>query len=202
MAQLRNLNKQKVIQAACSLVESQGVSALTLPKLARQLNIRSQSLYNYVANRHELLDLVGGAMISEMQRQATDHIIGLSGLRALCSLADFIREYALSHPAIRNIMVSLHDQSEKSSLNDAIGNFLQLVNKLKSQSHANYFPSPHIYLGAIFGYVFLDNEMIGQMQSNKQGWDEYHEMLDSICRRPGFYQQIHSQLRDQHPINN
>lgn len=191
MAKLRNLNREKVIRAACELVESKGVAALTLPTLARQLDIRSRSLYNYVANRSELLDLVGGAMITKMQRQATDHIIGLSGMEALCSLADFIREYVIKHPAIRNIMVSLHDQSEKSALNDAIANFLQLVNKLRAQSQADYFPSPHIYLGAIFGYIFLDQELVGQRQSSEQRWDEYHEMLDSICRLPGYYKKRH-----------
>lgn len=191
MAKLRNLNREKVIRAACELVESKGVAALTLPTLARQLDIRSQSLYNYVANRSELLDLVGGAMITKMQRQATDHIIGLSGMGALCSLADFNREYVIKHPAIRNIMVSLHDQSEKSALNDAIANFLQLVNKLRAQSQADYFPSPHIYLGAIFVYIFLDQELVGQRQSSEQRWDEYHEMLDSICRLPGYYKKRH-----------
>lgn len=187
MAKVRVLNKEKVVQAAVHLVEKSGTDALTLPNLARQLNIRSQSLYNYVSNRHELLDLVGGSMIHELQHAATDHIIGLSGMDALSSLADFIREYSLSHPAIRQIMVRLHDQSDKSSLNQAISNFLNLVNQLKKQSDAKYFPSPHIYLGAIFGYIFLDTEIVGQQQSSKEGWAEYHEMLDSICRQPGYH---------------
>lgn len=187
MTKVRTLNKQKVINAAVELVEEDGTRALTLPNLARRLNIRSQSLYNYVSNRHELLDLVGGAMIHDLQQAATNHIIGLSGMDALSSLADFIRKYSLSHPAIRQIMVSLHDQAEKSSLNEAIANFLKLINQLRSQSNAKYFPSPHIYLGAIFGYIFLDAEVVGQKQSSQQGWAEYHEMLDSICRLPGYH---------------
>lgn len=188
MAKIRTLNKQKVIDAAVQLVEEKGVESLTLPKLAQRLNIRSQSLYNYVANRQELLDLVGGAMVHDLQQAAINHIIGLSGLDALSSLADFIREYSLNHPAIRQILVSLHGKTNKSSLNDAVADFLHLIERLKKQSGVTYFPSPHIYLGAIFGYIFLDAETVGQKQSSKERWSEYHEMLDSICRHPGYHE--------------
>ena len=55
----RSLDLDKVIAKATELIGRKGLSATTLPNLAKELGVRSQSLYHYVSGRKQLLSLVG-----------------------------------------------------------------------------------------------------------------------------------------------
>ena len=63
MAQKRNLDLDKIIDQATELISKKGLTATTLPALAKALDVRSQSLYHYVSGRKQLLSLVGARLI-------------------------------------------------------------------------------------------------------------------------------------------
>ncbi|MBA1392556.1 TetR family transcriptional regulator, partial [Lactobacillus sp. XV13L] len=63
MVKKRSLDLNKVIAKATEMIRSDGLSATTLPRLARELNVRSQSLYHYVSGRKQLLSLVGASRV-------------------------------------------------------------------------------------------------------------------------------------------
>ena len=79
MTKRRTLDREKVLATAEKLADEQGLEALTMPNLAKALDIRSQSLYNYVANREEMVSLTGARLMQQMYQQVVDGIIGLSG---------------------------------------------------------------------------------------------------------------------------
>lgn len=64
-----------------------------MPNLAKALDIRSQSLYNYVANREEMVSLTGARLMQQMYQQVVDGIIGLSGSKAYLKFADIVRDF-------------------------------------------------------------------------------------------------------------
>ncbi|PEG97847.1 TetR/AcrR family transcriptional regulator, partial [Lactobacillus sp. UMNPBX8] len=90
MAQKRNLDLDKIIDQATKLISEKGLSATTLPALAKALNVRSQSLYHYVSGRKQLLSLVGAREIKILRHQLMDDLIGLSGRDALLKFADTV----------------------------------------------------------------------------------------------------------------
>src|ERR1043166_590612 len=50
------LSRDRILQAALELVDAQGLAALTMRKLGQQLGFEAMSLYNYVANKEDVID--------------------------------------------------------------------------------------------------------------------------------------------------
>ncbi len=77
------LTRERVLDAALQLADSQGIEALSMRKLAEILNVEAMSLYNHVANKEDLQmglvervmaeiepPVVGGDWQAEMRRRA------------------------------------------------------------------------------------------------------------------------------------
>ena len=50
------LNKERVLRAAIELADAEGIEALSMRRLAKELGVEAMSLYNHVANKGEILD--------------------------------------------------------------------------------------------------------------------------------------------------
>ena len=61
-----------MVDAALAVVDAEGVEALSMPRLARQLDAGVMTLYRYVQSKQELLDAVVIRAISEVQLGEAD----------------------------------------------------------------------------------------------------------------------------------
>jgi AcrR family transcriptional regulator len=61
------LNRDRILQAALELADEGGIEALTMRKLARALGFEAMSLYNYVANKDDLLDGILDLVLAESE---------------------------------------------------------------------------------------------------------------------------------------
>ena len=50
------LNKERVLRAAIELADAEGIDALSMRRLAKELGVEAMSRYNHVANKGEILD--------------------------------------------------------------------------------------------------------------------------------------------------
>jgi AcrR family transcriptional regulator len=50
------LSKERVLRAALALADAEGIEALSMRRLAKELGVEAMSLYNHVANKDEILD--------------------------------------------------------------------------------------------------------------------------------------------------
>jgi TetR/AcrR family transcriptional regulator, tetracycline repressor protein len=68
------LSRERVLQAALNLVDHEGVDALTMRRLGRELGVEAMSLYGYVNNKQDLLDGLLERIYDELPRTvgATD----------------------------------------------------------------------------------------------------------------------------------
>ena len=64
------LSRERVLRAAVTLADERGVGELTMRKLAKQLGVEAMSLYNHVANKHDLLDGMIDIVFSEIEAPA------------------------------------------------------------------------------------------------------------------------------------
>src|SRR5581483_2838330 len=62
-----SLSREVVVEAALALVDAEGVDALSMPRLARQLDAGVMTLYGYVRTKQELLDAVAMRAIAEVR---------------------------------------------------------------------------------------------------------------------------------------
>ncbi len=94
------LDKETVVGAAATLINTEGVEALTLNRLAQELGVKTPSLYNHVDGLpglyHELA-LLNARMLGERFTQAA---IGKAGPAALIAVAQTYRAYIKESPGV------------------------------------------------------------------------------------------------------
>ena len=94
------LDKNAVLQAAVELVNTEGVDALTLSRLAEELGIQTPSLYNHVdglTGLHKDLSVMNARMLAERLSEAA---IGKSGSELFSAAAQAFRTHVKEQPGL------------------------------------------------------------------------------------------------------
>jgi AcrR family transcriptional regulator len=60
------LTRQRIVEVAMSIIDAEGLDALSTRKLATELDVRAPSLYNHFATKEQILDAVGDTIIAEV----------------------------------------------------------------------------------------------------------------------------------------
>lgn len=176
MFKKRTLNRTKVINEAIAMMDRDGLAQLTLPRLAKQLNVRSQSLYNYVGNRQELIALAEAQLLDDLYQQVIDALVGLSGRQAILKFADIARHYLITHPSIAYIVYDLNELENYDQLITAIDRLVKLINQVLKVNDRG-LPSTRSIVGAVLGFVFLGSAHTYRDEPPAVADREYHEML-------------------------
>ena len=188
MAQKRNLDLDKIIDQATELISKKGLTATTLPALAKALDVRSQSLYHYVSGRKQLLSLVGARRIKILRHELMNELIGMSGRDALLKFADVVRDFLLSDPALSSILYHLNEYPKDAAINQEILDLIKMGERLnfKKESVISF----HALIGAVLGYVFLDKSKSFGDETEDESNRNYHEMILRLVEPVPDLQQI------------
>src|ERR1700750_2272010 len=62
------LDYDSVVATALMIIDAEGLDALSLPSLARELNVRAPSLYHHFQDKAEILRAVARAIVLETPR--------------------------------------------------------------------------------------------------------------------------------------
>ncbi len=96
------LTKTKIAAKALQLIDENGLDSLSMRNLAKALQVEAASLYNHVANKSELYDLVQTEVYRNMQLQTR----AKSWQSHLKNLADGFRALCKAHPHLLPLMAS------------------------------------------------------------------------------------------------
>ena len=111
MPRPRSLSTDQIAAAALAVIDRDGLDALSMRTVARQLEIGAMSLYRYVSDRDQLeefvVDVVLGAVHVSLPR-------GSAG-RKLAVLADGVRAAVSEHPGVVPLLL-IHRHRVLSSL--------------------------------------------------------------------------------------
>jgi AcrR family transcriptional regulator len=64
------LTRERVVRAAIALADDDGIEALSMRKLARDLGVEAMSLYNHVKNKDDLVDAMVDLVVREIELPA------------------------------------------------------------------------------------------------------------------------------------
>jgi AcrR family transcriptional regulator len=68
------LTRRRIVMAGLALVEAEGLEALTMRRLAAALDVTPMSLYNHVADKAELIDVMLDYVIGDVVRACADDV--------------------------------------------------------------------------------------------------------------------------------
>jgi AcrR family transcriptional regulator len=98
------LSREAIVDAALRIVRAEGVDALTMRRLAQELDTGPASLYVYVANRDELWDLVFDAAIGSIETDPTDPARWREQLQELA--ARMVHMMAVEYPGLARLAMA------------------------------------------------------------------------------------------------
>lgn len=90
------LTRQRVVAAACELVEAEGLGALNMRRVADEFGVTAMSLYRYVHDKDELVDAVLDALLD---RNPVPAVRG-DWRRRVRALMEWLREELERHPDV------------------------------------------------------------------------------------------------------
>ena len=108
------LSRQTIVDAALALIDTDGLDAVTMPKLARQLGVGTMSLYRHVDDKDDLIEAAAERVMRGIRVPdgAPDDWRG----RVIGYLRAF-RDAAIAHPALGRILADRVSRWVPSSIN-------------------------------------------------------------------------------------
>lgn len=101
------LTRERIVEAAVRLVESDGLSSLSMRRLGGALGVEAMALYRYIDGRDDLLEAMVDALADKVPRAADmDLRPGGSWQAYLQELAHAVRDLAREHPRIFPLLVT------------------------------------------------------------------------------------------------
>ena len=98
MATRVGLDRAAVVAAAVEIVDTEGLAALSMTRLAASLGIRGPSLYAHVRGQAGLRRELWLWVVADLGDRLRDSVMGRSGEAALFSFAAAMRDYAARYP--------------------------------------------------------------------------------------------------------
>lgn len=100
MSPRAGLDKAAVVAAAAELINSEGIEALTLGRLAERLGVRTPSLYNHVDGMPGLYRELALMNVRLMGARLGEAAMGRSGPEAVMAVAQAYRAYIKESPGL------------------------------------------------------------------------------------------------------
>lgn len=147
-SQRPSLTRERVVRGAVELADREGLEALTMRSLGSNLGVQAMSLYNYVANKEDLVDGMVDLIFAEIAGEQTRPIKARGNWRTV------IRQRALSarrvlsqHPWAVGLLDSSMSpgSSTMRHFEDVLGSLRQAGFSIEMTVHA---------YGAVFAYVY------------------------------------------------
>lgn len=167
----RNLTKQRIVEKALALADSESIDGLSMRKLAATLNITAMALYNHVANKDELIELLLAQIVREFHRP----IIGESWQNELRQRAATMRDALLRHSWAAPLLVSTITLSDEnlSDINATVGCLVAAGFSYKEADWARNAIDSHVY-----GYTMQEINYPVSAKQYRAAAEQFLPMID------------------------
>ncbi|VDG17616.1 TetR/AcrR family transcriptional regulator [Lactiplantibacillus mudanjiangensis] len=152
MVKRRTLTQAKVLATANQLIETKGIDGLTIRDLALVLDVRPQSIYNYVDSLSDLLDQVGIQFVQGVADQMNERLADLKGDEALMVFAQELRQACQRHRGLAPVLLDLNDSLKIPKTRKMLVKLYQdLFKPLQLDDSARVENT--LYRSALFGFI-------------------------------------------------
>ena len=103
------MSRARIVETAVGLIDTEGVSALTMRRLGAALDVEAMALYRHVNGREDLLEAVVDALVNSIEIPAAADLQPVDGWQAFLQvLAHNVRRVAIEHPAAFPLIATRH----------------------------------------------------------------------------------------------
>jgi AcrR family transcriptional regulator len=144
------LTRDRIIRAALQIMDTEGLDAVTMRRVGRELGVEAMSLYNHVRDKEDILDGICERVLGDFQVPSADEWTQAARLAA--------REYRrllLSHPTVITLMSGRKRPFTNADSLRAY-EFALSVFKAAGLPEADAVKAFHVFGGFILGFVTME----------------------------------------------
>ncbi|MDK2808082.1 MAG: hypothetical protein PWP24_816 [Clostridiales bacterium] len=176
----KGLSKEYLVEAAMQYIAAHGYHAFSMHNLAKEIGVKTSSLYNHTEGVTSLLASVGEKVIEELNGNLQEAAQGKSGKEALLAVAMAYREYAKKQPELYQMTLLIpeinNDELTAKSKILVAGLYHLLDDYRLSKEEQTHFA--RIFRSSMHGFVSL--EQAGYFQCNYPAKKSYITMVEEL----------------------
>ena len=178
--QKRNLNQEKIIEAAFALSDEIGLNQVTFQKLAEKLDIKYPSLYNHFTNMDALKTEMTIYLLNALNLKLMQRLIGKSGEAAVREFAYVYREFALKNNTGYGLFMNIPStkNEEVSSLAKETTNIIHQVLDYYIKDKTLLVHKSRALRSLLHGFVSMSS--LGYFQNPVNLEDSFQLMIDDF----------------------
>lgn len=183
------LTRDQIVAATVELLDADGLESLSMRKLGARLNAGATSLYWYVANKDELLELALDEVWGLVETPDPDHT---SWREVFTTFAYSLRATIRSHPWAASLLGQL----------PSVGpNAFALTDRLRRTCLRAGFDGTDVYLASALVMSFILGQVIPELTYRKAvgGEVDHQSVLASMDQLAADYPQLRADYRDALP---
>jgi AcrR family transcriptional regulator len=144
------LSRDRIVRAALRVMDADGLDAVSMRRIGRELGVEAMSLYNHVQDKEDILDSICEAVLSEFRIPDADEWTEGARLAA--------REYRrllLAHPTVITLMTE-RKRPFATAESLRVYEFALEVFRTAGLSEADSVKAFHVFGGYILGFVTME----------------------------------------------
>ena len=177
-----SLTRQNVIEAAIACIEKEGVSALGVNRVARELGIKPPAIYKHLQGNAELKKAVALAIYQLLFAELNRKTAGIKEPHALLKAGGFATlNFARLHPGLYQVMMQFQlqpDDPESASVIQASQSLFKGLLGSQDISKAKLIDIMRMVNSAIVGFTYLEHS--GLLTLPRSTDDSFEVMLDAL----------------------
>jgi TetR/AcrR family tetracycline transcriptional repressor len=144
------LTRARIIRAALRIMDEEGLDAVTMRRVGRELGVEAMSLYNHVRDKEDILDGITEEVLGEFRIPRANHWADAARLAA-----HEFRRLLLAHP---NVMTLLTERGKPVTNTDSLQVYEYTLDLFRSAglSQADSAKALHVFGGYILGAVTME----------------------------------------------
>ena len=177
-----SLTPEDVVNAAINCVEKEGISALGVNRVARELRIKPPAIYKHIDGNASLRKAVAVASWRKFFAYYKKETIQATDFRTLLKIGGHAtRNFARLHKGLYEVMMRVQlqpdDPEAMSVIQEALGFFQMGVNQ-KELTENQLIDTVRMVNAAVYGYITL--EQVGLLTLSRSTDDSFEVMLEAL----------------------
>lgn len=177
-----SLTRQDVIEAAIACIEKEGVSALGVNRVARELGIKPPAIYKHLKGNAELKKAVALTIYNRFFTEFAQKTVDIKDNRTFLKAGGLAtRDFARSHPSLYQVMTQFQlqpDDPESALVIQESQTFFKSLLNSQDLSEAKLIDIMRMANAAIVGFITL--EQSGLLTLPRSTDDSFEVMLDAL----------------------
>lgn len=127
--QHRKTTTESITTSAIAIAQKEGLAGLSMPKIAKSLGLKSQSLYNHVSNLNEVKTNMSITLFRSLKTRLLEGILGLTGKQAIEAYFAIFYTFCLEYKQFYEVLF-LPGQESSQELDQSFHEVIQILHKL------------------------------------------------------------------------